>query len=90
LIDQPIVIALRGFAPLVSVTATQTYPDAIRWQSRATFISNDNGQVDLAQPPVSGAYEGVAPMGLFWSMERLASEARPLPRRRHAAGADPV
>ena len=83
LIDQPIVIALRDFAPLepVSVTATQTYADAIRWQSRATFISNDNGQVHLArQPPVSGAYEGVAPMGLFWSMERLASEARPLPR----------
>jgi len=83
LIDQPIVITLRGFAPLlpVSVTATQTYADAIRWQSRAKFISNDNGQVDLArQPPVSGAYEGVAPMGLFWSMERLVSEARPLPR----------
>ena len=58
LIDQPIVIALRDFAPLepVSVTATQTYADAIRWQSRATFISNDNGQVHLArQPPVSGA-----------------------------------
>src|SRR5262245_55064297 len=85
LIDQPIVIALRGFAPLqpVSVTATQTYADAIRWQSRATFICNDNGQVDLGrQPPVSGTYEGVAPMGLFWSMERLVlvSEARPLPR----------
>jgi hypothetical protein len=83
LIDQLIVISLRGFAPLqpVSVTATQTYADATRWQSRATFISNDNGQVHLArQPPVSGAYEGVVPMGLFWSMERLASEARPLPR----------
>jgi dienelactone hydrolase len=82
LIDQPIAIALRGFAPrqLVSVTATQTYAEATRWQSRATFISDNDGQVDVTrQAPVSGTYEGVAPMGLFWSMDRLPSEARPAP-----------
>ena len=82
LIDQPIAIALRGFTPRqpVSVTATQTYANAIRWQSHAMFISDDDGQVDVSrQAPVSGTYEGVAPMGLFWSMDRLPSEARPVP-----------
>ena len=83
LIDQPIAIALRGFAPRqpVRVTATQTYADTARWESRATFISDNDGQVDVTrQAPVSGTYEGVAPMGLFWSMDRLPSEARPMPR----------
>jgi len=78
LIDQPIAIALRDFTPRrpVSVTATMTYADAVRWQSRATFVSDDGGQVDITrQAPVSGTYEGVAPMGLFWSM----GEARPAP-----------
>jgi dienelactone hydrolase len=82
LIDQPIAIALRDFAPRqrVSVTATQTYAEAARWQSRATFISDNDGQVDVTrQAPVSGAYEGVEPMGLFWSMDRLPSEALPAP-----------
>jgi dienelactone hydrolase len=82
LIDQPIAIALRGSTPRqpVSVTATQTYAEATRWQSRATFISDDGGQVDLTrQAPVSGTYEGVAPMGLFWSMSLVPSEARPVP-----------
>jgi Acyl-CoA thioester hydrolase/BAAT N-terminal region len=80
LIDQP--IALRDFAPRqpASVTATQTYAEATRWQSRATFISDNDGQVDVTrQAPVSGTHEGVAPMGLFWSMDRLPSEALPVP-----------
>jgi len=82
LIDQPISIVLRGFTPRqpVSVTATQTYAEATRWQSRATFISDNDGQVDVAQQaPVSGTYEGIAPMGLFWSMDRLPSDAGPAP-----------
>jgi len=41
---------------------------------------DDDGQVDVTrQAPVSGTYEGVASMGLFWSMDRLPSEARPAP-----------
>jgi hypothetical protein len=44
LIDQPIAIALRGFTPHqpMSLTAMQTYADAVRWLSRATFVSDDN------------------------------------------------
>jgi hypothetical protein len=82
LIDQPIAIVLRGFTPRqpVSVTAMQTYADAVRWQSCATFVSDDDGQVDVTrQAPVSGTYEGVAPMGLFWSMDLVPGEARPAP-----------
>jgi dienelactone hydrolase len=82
LVDQPIAMALRGFAPRqpVSVIATQTYAEAARWQSRATFISDNVGQVDVTrQAPASGTYEGVAPMGLFWSMHRLPNEGRPPP-----------
>jgi hypothetical protein len=53
LIDQPIAIALRGFTPRqpVKVTATQTYADAVRWQSNATFVSDDDGQVDVTRRP---------------------------------------
>src|SRR6185503_1733456 len=82
LIDQPVAIVLRGFAPRrpVNVIATQIYAEALRWQSRATFITDNEGQVDLTrEAPVSGTYEGVAPMGLFWSMEGLPGEARPVP-----------
>lgn len=40
-----------------------------RWVSAATFLSDAAGRVDLgAQAPVSGAYEGVDPMGLFWTL----------------------
>jgi len=83
LIDAPIAIALRRFAPrqLVTVTATQIYAEAGRWQSRATFVSDDDGTVDITrQAPVSGTYEGVVPMGLFWSMSRHPlPQPRPLP-----------
>src|SRR5262245_22025404 len=100
LIDQPLAIVLSGFAPRepVSLTATQTYAEATRWQSRASFISDDDGQVDVTcQAPVSGTYDGVAPMGLFWSMNRQPGEARwppsgaimlPVPIRLEAEGSD--
>jgi hypothetical protein len=63
----------------VSVTATQTCAETIRWQSRATIISDAGGQADVTrQAPVSGTYEGVAPMGPFWSMDRHPRDAWPL------------
>jgi hypothetical protein len=58
----------------------QTYADAVRWQSRATFVSDDDGQVDVTRrAPVSGTYEGVAPMGFFWSMDLVPGEMQPVP-----------
>ena len=82
LIDQPVAISLSSFAPgrPVTLTATMTYAGALRWQSCATFTSDDDGRVDIArQAPVSGTYDGVDAMGLFWSMEPLPGEARALP-----------
>jgi hypothetical protein len=60
LIDQPIAIVLRGFKPRqpVSVTATQTYAEVTHWQSRATFISDSNGQVDVTSGAVIGYLRG--------------------------------
>ena len=81
-IDSPVAIELRGFPPRqpVSLTATETFPSGSRWQAQATFISDENGRIDVAhQAPVSGSYDGVSPMGLFWSMARLPGEALPIP-----------
>jgi dienelactone hydrolase len=82
LIDAPVTIELRGFPPSkpVIVTATQTFADAARWQAHATFISDADGRVEVArQAPVAGTYDGVSPMGLFWSMERLSGGSRAVP-----------
>lgn len=81
-IDATVAIELRGFPPRhpVSLTATETFPSGSRWQGQATFISDENGRIDVAhQAPVSGTYDGVSPMGLFWSMARLPGEALPIP-----------
>jgi dienelactone hydrolase len=81
-IDAPVAIELRGFPSRrpVSLTATETFPSGSRWQAQATFITDENGRIDVSnQAPVSGSYDGVAPMGLFWSMARLPGEASPPP-----------
>src|SRR5438067_12768931 len=81
-IDTTVAIELRGFPPYqpVSLTATETFPSGSRWQAQAIFISDENGRIDVThQAPVSGSYDGVAPMGLFWSMARLPGEALPIP-----------
>ena len=61
LIDQAIAIRVERFPRRqpVTITATQTFYDASRWQAHATFISDDGGSVDVAhQAPVSGKYDG--------------------------------
>ena len=82
LVDSPIAIRLRGFPPRrsVKVTAVHAFPTSSRWQADATFISDDQGRVDLAdQAPVAGTYDGVSPMGLFWSAQRLPGAAKAAP-----------
>lgn len=40
--------------------------------AEAVFLADDRGVVDLSRhAPVAGAYSGVDPMGLFWSMTRV-------------------
>ena len=82
LIDQPVAISLNAFGPCqpVALTATMIYGDAVRWQSCATFTSDDDGRVEIArQAPVSGTYDGLDAMGLFWSMALVPGETRPTP-----------
>jgi hypothetical protein len=82
LIDVPVKIELGGFpaGQPVTITAALKFADASEWQSRATLITDSSGHVDLTrQAPISGTYDGVAPMGLIWSAERLPGEWLPLP-----------
>jgi dienelactone hydrolase len=75
LIDEPVVIALRGLPPATRVTiALRRAP----WSSEATFVADANGVVDLTRTaPVRGDYSGVDPMGLFWSAHRDAPAPQP-------------
>jgi hypothetical protein len=84
-VDQPITLvdtpaeSRSSVSPREPVTlmALHTFPSGSRWQSQATFLADDNGGVDVArQAPVSGTYEGVSPMGLFWSAERLPGKVQ--------------
>jgi dienelactone hydrolase len=80
LVDTPISIAARSFPPRepVTLTAVQTFPSGSRWQSHATFLADENGDVDVPrEAPISGAYDGASAMGLFWSAERLPATSEP-------------
>lgn len=71
LFDQKVKIRLLGFKPnqLVTVRASTKDDTDKKWVSYATFKANADGVVDLnSQKPLSGTYDGVDPMGLFWSM----------------------
>lgn len=78
LVDEAISIAVRGFPPRepVTITAVQNFPSSTCWQAEATFVADEKGCVDVSkQAPVEGSYDGVSPMGLFWSAERLPGAA---------------
>jgi dienelactone hydrolase len=82
LVDAPLKIRLEGFPPqaMVTITATLEARDALRWQSRASFVADGAGTVDVSTAaPVSGSYAGVSPMGLFWAMELLPGERKEPP-----------
>jgi Acyl-CoA thioester hydrolase/BAAT N-terminal region len=51
-----------------------------RWRSAATFVAGADGGVDVGTTaPVGGSYSGVSPMGLIWSMERIAGQESDAP-----------
>ncbi len=84
LIDETIAIRVEGLPPRqpVTITAMQTLHDLSRWRADATFSSDDGGCVDVThQAPISGNYDGVSPMGLVWSAERLPGGLQPVPAR---------
>lgn len=72
LVDEMIQIQLNGCPPDASVTIYAKTQDEENntFQSHAVFKADDSGTIDLSrQKPLSGSYDGVDAMGLFWSME---------------------
>lgn len=59
-----------------TVRAQMPLPNGV-WESSAVFEVRYDGTLDLTeQEPVRGDYEGVDPMGLFWSMSHETAEQR--------------
>ena len=80
LVDEPISIRISGLRPgeEVKVNAELVGYGRADWQSSAIFRANSDGVVDPDyQAPLTGSYDTVDGMGLFWSMTRkepVASE----------------
>ena len=71
-------VCVRGLpaASLISIHAATDDDQQRRWSSQARFRADSAGVIDASvQEPFSGSYRGVAPMGLFWSMESAAASA---------------
>lgn len=71
LADRRVRVRVLNLEPAQTVTVRARVSDDLdrRWSAYAVFEADAEGCVDLeAQAPLSGTYEGVDPMGLFWSM----------------------
>ena len=74
LMDEQVFIKVSGLQPSSKLTiiATSSVMVAIGealFYSFAHYFANDNGDVDLRNAlSVGGSYDGIEPMGLFWSM----------------------
>jgi dienelactone hydrolase len=70
-VDQRIKISLRSFLVSQQVTVQLSETDQMGqvWQSHAEFLTDRNGNVNLAvQAPISGTYRRADAEGLFWSL----------------------
>lgn len=71
LIDTPQTIIINNLPPNQAITVTLETEDeaSVKWESKASFISNDQGTINVSTfPSQDGNYTGVDGMGLFWSM----------------------
>lgn len=71
LADQAVHLRVSGLVPHdeITVGSSATARDSKVWHGQATFTADDQGLVDLSTTrPVSGTYNTVDGMGLFWSM----------------------
>jgi hypothetical protein len=71
LADDPVAVRLRGLPPgtRVLVKAEARLAAEPAWRSHAELMVDDSGIVNLAHhAPEAGSYQGIEPMGLFWSM----------------------
>lgn len=67
--DVYIIAAGLGRGERVVITPSMKDDNGLTWSSRAEYVASGFGVVEPhRQPPDSGSYSGVEPMGLFWSM----------------------
>jgi dienelactone hydrolase len=69
LVDETVAIRVLDLQPGVAITLKlwSSFNDVVLFSS-AAFKADSNGVVDLSShAPISGSYEGVDAMGLFWS-----------------------
>ena len=79
LVDEIVSIRLLGFETNQLITVRARMKDDLgkQWESYATFKADGHGVVDVnSQKPLSGTYDGVDPMGLFWSMAMDPNEKK--------------
>ncbi|MGW4562317.1 acyl-CoA thioesterase/BAAT N-terminal domain-containing protein [Streptomyces sp. NPDC004561] len=77
LADQAVHLRISDLEPHdeITVGSAATAYDGKVWHGRATFTADDHGLVDLSRTrPVSGTYNTVDGMGLFWSMRPPADD----------------
>ncbi|WP_343620674.1 CMD domain protein [Ralstonia sp.] len=85
LIDVSRGIVVTGLVPgaQVGIVAQTRRGNGVLWHSRAAFVADAQGTVDLTRDaPVSGDYTGVSAMGIIWSQrpeDGTAREVFPLP-----------
>ena len=77
-VDEDVRVGLRGLAAssLVTVQAATEDDRGRRWSSQGRFRADSGGMIDTSlHEALGGSYCGVAPMGIFWSMESAAASA---------------
>ncbi|XP_062433026.1 bile acid-CoA:amino acid N-acyltransferase [Rhea pennata] len=69
LADRPVRVRVCGLAPsqLVTLLASLTDERGVRFQARAFYRANGDGEVDAeSHAALGGDFTGIWPMGLFW------------------------
>jgi dienelactone hydrolase len=77
-VDEDVRVCVRGLpaSGLISIQAVTEDDQGRRWSSRGRFRADSAGVIDASVgESLGGSYIGVAPMGLFWSMESAAASA---------------
>lgn len=76
--DQPISIVASNLIPFQQYTVRAVAQDPVtkaNWESFADFYSDSNGKIDLGHAKaISGTYNDIDAMGLFWSMLPVQSQ----------------
>ena len=82
LIDERVSIRVLGLEPNQTVVLRARMRDDVErdWSSYASFRADASGAIDVSsQPTLSGTYDGVDQMGLFWSMTGQIDDGKGLP-----------